>query len=80
MIGKLLSGLFGLVIKLVTILLAPIDYLIESSLPDLSSALNYISSFFSFINSVIGYAVDASGLTDISIGLIVSYYVFVSEF
>lgn len=77
MIGKILSGIFSLIISLVNVLLAPIDALISSALPDLSNALDSISSFFQFINTVIGYAIDASGLSDISIGLIVSYYVFV---
>lgn len=77
MIGKILSGIFGLVISLVNILLAPIDALITSALPDLSNALDKVSSFFSYINSIIGYAINASGLSDISMALIVSYWVFV---
>lgn len=77
MIGKLLSGIFGLVISLVNVLLSPIDAIISEALPDLSFALDNISSFFSYINGVIGYAIDASGLSDISISLIVSYWVFV---
>lgn len=77
MIGALLSGLFGLVISLINLILAPIDALIASLLPDLSNALSYVANLFTFVNGVIGYAIDASGLSDISITLIVSYYVFV---
>lgn len=76
MIGKILNGIFSLVIGLVTVLLAPIDALISSLLPDLSNALTYVANLFSFVNGVIGYAIDASGLSDISIALIVSYYTF----
>lgn len=77
MIGKLLSGLFDLIIGLVNVLLAPIDSAISTALPDLSNALNSIASFFDYITSIVGYAVDASGLTDVSMALIVSYWVFV---
>ncbi len=77
MIGKLLSGLFDLIIGLVNVLLAPIDLAISAALPDLSNALNSIASFFDYITTIVGYAVDASGLTDVSMALIVSYWVFV---
>ena len=77
MIGKLLSGLFDLIIGLVNVLLAPIDLAISSLLPDLSNALNSIASFFDYLITIVGYAVDASGLTDVSMSLIVSYWVFV---
>lgn len=77
MIGKLLSGLFDLIISLVNILLLPIDTAINTYLPDLAVALNKVAGLFDYINSVVGYAVDASGLSDISMALIVSYWVFV---
>lgn len=77
MIGKLLSGLFDLIINLVNVLLTPIDLAIAAALPDLSNALNSIAGFFDYITSIVGYAVDASGLTDVSMALIVSYWVFV---
>lgn len=77
MIGKLLSGLFDLIINLVNVLLTPIDLAIAAALPDLSNALNSTASFFDYITTIVGYAVDASGLTDVSMALIVSYWVFV---
>lgn len=77
MIGKLLSGLFDLIISLVDLLLLPIDTAITALLPDLSVALNKVAGLFDYINTIVGYAVDASGLSDISMGLIVSYWVFV---
>lgn len=76
MIGKFLNAIFSLVIGLVSIVLAPIDVVIDNLLPDLSNALTYVANLFSFVNGVIGYAVDASGLSDISLTLIVSYYTF----
>lgn len=77
MIGKILSGIFSLIMGLVTVILSPIDLLIAEYLPDLNSGLNYVNNLFSFINGVIGYCVDASGITDIAIGLVVAYWVFV---
>lgn len=77
MIGKILSGIFSLIMGLVTVILSPIDLLIAEYLPDLNAGLNYVNNLFSFINGVIGYCVDASGITDIAIGLVVAYWVFV---
>lgn len=74
MIGKILSGIFQLIINLVSYVLSPIDAAIAKALPDLSNAFTYVANLFSYINNVIGYAIDASGLSDISIFLIVSYY------
>ena len=77
MIGKILSGIFNLVIGLVSILLSPIDTLITNTLPSLDSALTSFNSLIDYIITIIGYVVDASGLSDISIALIVGYYTFV---
>lgn len=77
MIGKILSGIFNLVIGLVSVLLSPIDSIITSSLPSLDSALSSFNSLIDYIITIIGYVVDASGLSDISIALIVGYYTFV---
>lgn len=77
MIGKILSGIFSLIMGLVSLILSPIDLLIAEYLPDLNSGLNYVNNLFSFINGVVGYCVDASGITDIALGLVVAYWVFV---
>lgn len=76
MIGKLLNGVFKLVISLVTTLLAPIDTLIENSIPALSDGLNAVNSVIDFVVNSIGYVIDASGLTDVAILLIVGYWTF----
>lgn len=77
MIGTLLNAIFKIITSLVQLILSPIDALIETYLPDLATGLNYINDLFSFINNVIGYCVDASGLTATAIGLVVAYWVFV---
>lgn len=77
MIGKILSGIMSLVIGLVSLILAPIDALITQYLPALETAFTALGNFFSYLTSVIGYAVDFSCLSDVSIALIVSYWTFV---
>lgn len=59
------------------VLLTPIDALISSGLPSIANGLNAFNSLIDYIITIIGYVVDASGLSDISIALIVGYWTFV---
>lgn len=77
MIGKILSGIFNLIIGLVNVLLAPIDNLISSSLPSIDRGLQAFNDLIDFVVNIIGYVVDASGLADYAIALVVGYWVFV---
>lgn len=77
MIGKIISGIFKLVISLVNVILLPIDSLITSTLPSLDSALNAVNIVIDYIVSVIGYAVNMSGLSSVGINLIIAYFSFV---
>lgn len=77
MIQSILTGIFKLVINLVNLILTPIDTLISSTLPDLSTGLNAVNSLIDYIISIIGYAVDMSGLSSTSISLIVAYFSFI---
>lgn len=77
MIGAIINGIFNLVIALINVILSPIDLLISSSLPSLDSALSSFNSLIDYIITVIGYGINASGLSDISLSLIVTYYTFV---
>lgn len=77
MIGKILNGLMNFIIGFVQVLLAPIDLAIETFLPSsVTDGLQYINNLFDYIISVVGYAIDASGLSDIAIGLVVAYWSF----
>lgn len=76
MIGKILNGVLQFVINTVTLLLTPIDNLITTNFPSLDNALSSINSFINYIISVIGYAIDASCLTDVVLLLVVGYYSF----
>ena len=77
MIGAILSGIFKLIISLTTFLLSPIDAIITATLPSLDNALNAFNSLIDYIITIIGYAIDASGLSDLSIGIVVAYWTFV---
>lgn len=62
--------------NLISILLLPIDLLIQSILPDLSNAFTQIGVMFNYIGTSLGWAVSLSGLSSASLILIASYYAF----
>lgn len=76
MIGKIISGIFKFFTILISALLAPIDNLITSALPDLSNALNSISGFLNLCTSSIGWVISLTGLSSSVISLIVAYFGF----
>lgn len=76
MINSLLTGVFNLIIGLVSIILSPIDSLIASFLPDLSSGINAVGEMFALVNDVLGFCVSLTGLSTEALSLIVIYYTF----
>ena len=76
MIQFLLKGIISLIVSLVTLILTPIDNLIQSALPQLSSALTAVGNFLNVISSGIGWAISLTGLSSSAITLIVAYFVF----
>ena len=76
MINAILTGIINIILFLVNLLLLPIDALISTLLPDLSNALTSVAVMFDYALSYIGFAIDMTGLSDLAIGLIVSYWVF----
>lgn len=76
MINALLTGIFKLIISLVSIILAPIDLLITNALPNLDNALTAVASFFTYIGSSIGWVISLSGLSSETLSLIVLYFTF----
>lgn len=76
MIGVILLGFIHLVVFLVNHLLNPIDSIIQQYLPNLASGLNAVASFFNMLTSVIGWCIDATGLSSETISIIVTYYIF----
>lgn len=80
MIGKLLNGLFKLIISLISLLLSPIDSLINQFLPSLSNALNAFNTLVSHIIDWIGYCIHLSLLSSNAINFITMYLIFVISF
>ena len=76
MINAILTGIFKLIIGLVSIILTPIDALITSALPSLDNALTAVASFFTYIGSSIGWVISLTGLSSETISLIVLYFTF----
>lgn len=76
MINKLLMGIIKLIVGLVSLILIPIDNLIQSALPQLSNAFTAIGNFLNIISSSIGWCVSLTGLSSEAISLIVAYFTF----
>ncbi len=76
MINALLKGIMSLIIGLVSTILKPIDLLIVSVLPDLSSALTAVGNLFNFASQYVGFAISATGLSNETLSLIVLYFTF----
>lgn len=76
MINAVLTGIIKLICILVDVLLAPIDLIIKTSLPDLSSALSSIAQYFQTAMSSIGFVVSMTGLSTTAISILVVYYTF----
>lgn len=76
MINAILTGIFKLIIGLVSIILAPIDLLITNALPSLDNALTGVANFFIYIGSSIGWVISLTGLSSETLSLIVLYFTF----
>lgn len=77
MIAKLMSALIGLVIKLVGVLMTPINALIQTFLPqEIIDGLNSIGGFFQTVSNGLGWVVSASGIPSSAIAIIVATMVF----
>lgn len=76
MINAILTGIINLIVGLVSLILAPIDNLILSALPDLSNALTAVGNFLNLISTSMGWAVSVTGLSNETLSLIVLYFTF----
>lgn len=75
--SSVLNVVFSSLISFVNLLLAPIDSLINTYIPDLSNALSGISNFLSIIGQNIAWCVSLTGLSSSAISLIILYYIFI---
>lgn len=76
MINALINGVFKIIISLSSIILAPIDLLIRTFIPDLNYAIGAIAKFFTYALTYIGYVVDMTLLSSEIIQFVILAYVF----
>lgn len=76
MIEWIFNFLMVAVMIIVRILLAPIDLLIATLMPDLSAGLNAVGEFLTMVASGLGWAISAAGIPWFAIALIGSFYIF----
>lgn len=76
MINAILTGVMNLIIGLVQIILAPIDALIQTLLPDVSSGLSAVGAMFNLALQYVGFAIDLTGLSSETISLIILFFTF----
>lgn len=73
---NIITGLISLIIGIVNILLTPIDLLISSTLPSLSSAFLAIDNYFELASQSLGFAISYSLLPPFVLQMVVLYYTF----
>lgn len=76
MINAFLQGIISLIISLVNVILLPIDNLITNALPDLSNALDSVSSFLRICLNSIGWVISLTGISTQVISTIILYFGF----
>lgn len=76
MINKLLMGVFKIIIKLVSLLLTPIDNLISQFLPGLDDAFTMIGNLVQQISNVVPWVMSWMGVSSLVVSLLVSYLTF----
>lgn len=74
MIKAIINGIMKLIISLVSLLLAPLDALIESLLPDVSAGFSMIASFFQLAGNYFGYVADMMYLNNDVKALLIAYF------
>lgn len=70
MVKALITGIFKLIMALVSIVLAPLDLLIKSLLPDLTNVFSRINSFFDLLGNYASFGISYLGFTSETISLI----------
>lgn len=72
MINAILKGVLSLLTSLLSIFLAPINNLISTFLPDFSSALTKVASFFTMCTGKIGWVLDSLLIDSETISLLIT--------
>lgn len=76
MIRAIINGIFSLIVSIVNVVLYPIDQLIETALPTLSSWISAAGTFIGYCTQSIGWVLSCIGITGNILSLIIAYYTF----
>ena len=76
MINKILVGIFKVVTKLISVLLAPINLLITNMLPNFNNMLSIVGNFFSQVGTYTNYILDSFLISDEVVSFLILYWVF----
>lgn len=77
MINAIVNGIMSLVISLVSVILTPIDALINQFLPSLGDALGYIGNFFAMLGNVFPFTLSYLGISPQVLSAVVDLVVFI---
>lgn len=76
MINAILIGIFKVVTKLISVLLAPINLLITNSLPNFNNMLTIVGNFFSQVGTYTGYILDSFLISNEVVSFLILYWIF----
>ena len=76
MMNLLVSFIVDICTRLTSVILGPINLLIYNEFPSLDSALSSIANYFSYAGTYINYFIDAFGLTQVAVDMIIFYFTF----
>lgn len=76
LVTKIFEGILSIILKLVGVILLPVNLLISAVLPDLSGALDIVTDYFDYIKSFVPLVISYTGLNTTTIGIIESLLVF----
>lgn len=76
MINAIIKGVISLISTLIGVVLAPIDLLISSAIPQLDTALTSFATLLNVVGASIGWVISAFAIPTSVISLIVAYYIF----
>ena len=76
MIDTILTGLLSFITAIISVLLAPINLLIDTTLPDFSNMLTNVSDAFNQVSLYFGWIIDATCLNSNVISFFILFMTF----
>lgn len=76
MIKRIIKGIFKLIMSLTSVLLTPINTIIQNFIPDLANVISGIVTLFDMAGQFLGFIMSIFGFNSLTWSIIVMYYVF----